>query len=181
MSLRYGLLGLLNYGKMTGYELSKAFNESLDFFWKAQSSQIYRELKGMEKENLLTSEIIFQTEKPNKKLYEITNLGKEEFIKWHKEDSLDEFYLHSAFLMRVFFSGERSAYENIKVLNDYKRKCYERIESYEKINDSIEKYSLKVDDKNPLYWELTSNFGQLYIKMCLAWAEESIKILEGKK
>ena len=39
MALKQGLLGLLNYGEMTGYELAKAFNDSLSFFWQAQTSQ----------------------------------------------------------------------------------------------------------------------------------------------
>ena len=42
MALKQGLLGLLNYGEMTGYELAKVFNDSLSFFWQAQTSQIYR-------------------------------------------------------------------------------------------------------------------------------------------
>ncbi len=48
MALKQGLLGLLNYGEMTGYELAKAFNDSLSFFWQAQTSQIYRELNQLE-------------------------------------------------------------------------------------------------------------------------------------
>ena len=41
--LKHGILGLLNYGSMTGYEINKAFKDSLSYFWNAQTSQIYRE------------------------------------------------------------------------------------------------------------------------------------------
>jgi len=44
MALKHGLLGLLNYKSETGYDLDKLFKQSLNFFWKAQTSQIYREL-----------------------------------------------------------------------------------------------------------------------------------------
>ena len=37
MSLKHGLLGLLNYGSMTGYELDKIFRDSLSFFWQAKT------------------------------------------------------------------------------------------------------------------------------------------------
>lgn len=74
MSLKHGLLGLLNYGKMSGYELNKTFNDSLYFFWKIQISRIYRELNHMEKTGWLTSETVFQTDKPNKRLYSLTDL-----------------------------------------------------------------------------------------------------------
>ena len=41
MSLRHGLLGLINYKPMTGYELNKEFEESLGHFWHVRSQQIY--------------------------------------------------------------------------------------------------------------------------------------------
>ena len=33
VSLRHGLLGLVNYEPMTGYVLTKEFERSLGFFW----------------------------------------------------------------------------------------------------------------------------------------------------
>lgn len=82
MSLKHGLLGLLNYGSMTGYELDKIFRDSLSFFWQAKTSQIYRELDTMECHGWLTSERIIQNDKPNKRVYTITDSGKEELGNW---------------------------------------------------------------------------------------------------
>ena len=48
--LRHGILGLLNYGSMTGYDITRTFRDSLHYFWNAQTSQIYRELQTL-KEN----------------------------------------------------------------------------------------------------------------------------------
>jgi len=47
MSLKHGILGLLTYSPMSGYDLMKAFDQSLKFFWYAQTSQIYRELESL--------------------------------------------------------------------------------------------------------------------------------------
>ena len=44
--LKHGILGLLNYHSLTGYEIMEVFRDSLNFFWSAQTSQIYRELGG---------------------------------------------------------------------------------------------------------------------------------------
>lgn len=79
MSLTYGILGFLSYGSMTGYDLAKAFGCSVNFFWNAQTSQIYRELGRMEGEGLVASELVLQTQRPNKKLYSITEKGRESF------------------------------------------------------------------------------------------------------
>lgn len=35
MSLKHGLLGLLNYGNMTGYDIDRTFKDSLFLFWQA--------------------------------------------------------------------------------------------------------------------------------------------------
>ncbi|MGL6120793.1 MAG: PadR family transcriptional regulator, partial [Fusobacteriaceae bacterium] len=117
MSLKHGLLGLLNYGEMTGYELDKIFKDSLNFFWQAQMSQIYKELTLMEKKGWLTSEIIIQTDKPNKKKYSITEAGKSEFKNWLiSYDIKSELEVKSPFLMRLFFSGDLPKEKVIKML-----------------------------------------------------------------
>lgn len=107
MSLKYGLLGLLNYGKMSGYDLDKVFKDSLAFFWRGQTSQIYRELGAMEKSGWITSEIEFQTDKPNKKWYSLTPDGKKELMNWlaSPEGAVEDMlHVRSPFLMRLFFA-----------------------------------------------------------------------------
>ena len=47
--LKHGILGLLNYHYLTGYEIIETFRDSLRFFWSAQISRIYRELQTLEK------------------------------------------------------------------------------------------------------------------------------------
>lgn len=180
MSLKHGLLGLLNYGRMTGYELDKAFKESLNFFWQAQTSQIYRELNAMEKLGWLTSEIVFQTDKPNKRQYSITDTGRLELENWLNEISLDsEFQIRSVFLMKLFFSGERNAEENIIVLKNYKKKCMDAMAALKETDNSIEHYRAGFGtNRQALYWGLTAAFGKSYVKMCFAWADDAIKILE---
>jgi len=115
MPLKHGLLGLLKYKSETGYNLDKSFKYSLGFFWKAQTSQIYRELNKMEKDGWLDSEMIIQVGKPNKKQYAITDAGQEELNRWlHNHESMEWITLRSEFLMKLFLSGDKSLEENIE-------------------------------------------------------------------
>lgn len=66
MSLSFGILGFLNYGPMSGYDIVKAFESSLQFFWHAQNSHIYLELKKLEKQGYICGEIVIQSDRPNK-------------------------------------------------------------------------------------------------------------------
>ena len=70
MSLSHGILGFLSYGNMTGYDLAKVFNSSVNFFWCAQNSHIYLELNKLEKQGYVSCEHIIQSDKPNKKLHQ---------------------------------------------------------------------------------------------------------------
>ena len=47
--LKHGILGLISTGDKTGYEIMTVFRDSLKHFWTAQTSQIYRELRTMER------------------------------------------------------------------------------------------------------------------------------------
>ena len=85
--LKHGILGLLNYGSMTGYEINKIFKDSLNYFWDAQTSQIYRELQTLKKNGWASDETIEQESKPDKKLFSITESGKQELKRWLSEEN----------------------------------------------------------------------------------------------
>ena len=60
MTLKHAILGLLNYEPMTGYDLKKTIDISINHFWPAVQSQIYTTLAKMEKEGWVTVETIPQ-------------------------------------------------------------------------------------------------------------------------
>lgn len=183
MSLKHGLLGLLNYGNMTGYELNKNFEESLGFFWQAQTSQIYRELISMEKIGWLTSNIVVQADKPNKRIYEITLSGKDELKKWLIEVPLSSrFNNRNTFIMKTFFSGGNEINVNLKRLCEYKDDCVLTLKNLEKADGIIEHYKGEVDKgEDCIYWSAAAEFGKMYIEMSLSWAEKIIGKLKRKK
>lgn len=180
MSLKHGLLGLLNYGSMTGYELDKAFKDSLSFFWQAQTSQIYRELNTMENLGWLTFEMIYQDDKPNKKLYSLTKEGHGELEKWLMESNEKEgVSVRNSFLMKIFFSGERNINENIQVLKNYRSRCEKELLSLSTVNGIVGSYAEKIENKEKvIYWGATAEFGCCYYEMCIKWANDMIKRLE---
>ena len=111
--LKHGILGLLNYGDMTGYEINAVFKDSLNYFWQAQTSQIYRELQALEKNGWITSKHVEQKNKPDKKILSITEEGKEELGRWLREEEASHL-MRSPLLMKTFFRGECSIEENIE-------------------------------------------------------------------
>lgn len=182
MSLSHSILGFLSYGSMTGYDLAKAFDSSIRYLWYAQTSHIYLELNKLEKKELVTCELIVQTEKPSKKLYSITDSGKREFFSWLSMENI-EFSKgnKNAFLMKVFFSGRQTPEQCIAMLNDFIRDCKTYVNEMKQVPQKIEEVGSLVDGSDPMYWELTVDFGSSYIKMCMDWADRCIKRLEKSK
>lgn len=82
MSLQFAILGLLEYKSMTGYDLKKIFDESINNFWAASLSQIYRELGTLENKGYLASVIQPQNDRLDKRIYNITEAGKAAFKEW---------------------------------------------------------------------------------------------------
>ncbi|MDR0616492.1 MAG: PadR family transcriptional regulator [Synergistaceae bacterium] len=182
MSLKHGLLGLLNYGSMSGYELDRAFKESLSFFWQAQTSQIYRELNAMERNGWLESERVIQDEKPNKRVYSLTLAGKEEFDRWLTNPEADikaAMAVRSAFLMRVFFAGEVDDAQVHIMFRDFRKTSLEAAVQLQTVSKSIAEYAELVnnDERRTKYWKIAALFGEIYYRAEIEWAEKAISIL----
>jgi PadR family transcriptional regulator, regulatory protein AphA len=101
MSLRHGLIGLLaREGPQTGYQLTKAFDRSVNFFWNALPGQIYPELA-----RLVDAGLIRQTGSGPRgaKKYEATAEGIAELRRWITEDEPSR-VIRNETLVRVFFA-----------------------------------------------------------------------------
>lgn len=180
MSLAHGILGFLSYGKMSGYDLSKAFGASAQFFWTAQNSQIYLELDKLEKNKLVKHKLVVQSDKPNKKLYSITDAGREEFLRWLAESNTgSDTDFKSAFLMKVFFSGNQTPAESIAMLKAFISDCNNYLSTMEPVPSSVEQFKDEVSTESRLYWEFSSDFATSYLNMCIQWAERCISRLEA--
>lgn len=180
MSLPFGLLGLLKYQDSTGYDLAKMFEDSLNSFWHAQSSQIYRELNRMEEKGWVTSRNVIQNARPNKKIYSITQDGLNALNEWVNERTMLFENPHDPLLIRVFF-GANSPEATLKTLKAYRDMCLSGLEKQAKnFQVSINNYKSTIPDgKNEsLYWQMTLDLGIAQAKANVQWAQECIEKLE---
>jgi DNA-binding PadR family transcriptional regulator len=167
---------------MTGYELDKEFKRSLGYFWFAKQQQIYRELDEMEKKGWLTSERIMQNEKPNKRVYSITNEGKAEFTDWL---NLPDSYMKNALqqkseiLLRVFFGSEADEDVTLKLLHRYREECVENIQNMENLKIELVAEESMYPPDVVKYWEMTVHSFEIMSKARLEWVDKSITLCEN--
>ena len=115
-TLKYAILGLLNRGPMTGYDIKKAFDDrALYNFWHAEHSQVYPELAKLVKEGLLEYETVITGEKLEKKLYRLTEKGAKDFHDWLIFDAEVDRTPKDTFRLRTYFydSMDKEEYLNL--------------------------------------------------------------------
>lgn len=187
MSLQHAVLGILTYSPMNGYSLNKIFDKSINYSWTASLSQIYRELGNLEKKGCVTSCIIQQEDKPDKKIYSITPEGEKMFNEWlgafpesFSSPKRDEF------MLRMFFGSKIGSDKLIVQLKRYieERENFKKLMSdgKEKII-GLGKIMKKVTDESSmdndkLYWRLIVNRALMTNQALIDWARECIEELE---
>ncbi len=80
MSLEHAILGFLNYHPYSGYDLKKIFDTSVQHFWPADQSQIYRTLNRLTEQGYAQVEKVDQENRPDRKVYHITADGRAELL-----------------------------------------------------------------------------------------------------
>lgn len=176
MSLKHGLLGLINHSNSIGYDIDKIFKSSLCFFWKAQTSQIYREINNLVNDGLIKEKLVIQEGKPNKKILSITDKGKEELIRWLLDNNSvkKETELRSSIMMKLFFHYNVSIDDTIEFLNSLK-------DAFLLVQKSLVESQAVIDVgknmKTKVYYQLCQNYGAHYAKSNLEWIDESLEVL----
>ncbi|WP_405565216.1 helix-turn-helix transcriptional regulator [Streptomyces sp. NBC_01180] len=99
------MLGLLSFGEeLSGYDLKKWSDWSLRFFyWSPSFSQIYGELKRLEKVGYVTSRMVAQeTGNREKRIYAITPEGMDAVQTWAREAPVEPPVLKHGVMLRIW-------------------------------------------------------------------------------
>ncbi len=179
MPLKHALLGFLSYQPMTGYDLKQHFDRSIYYFWNAKLSQIYPTLNQMREDGWLTMEVDYQEDKPNRKVYHITETGREEFQRWQQEPT-DMSPIREPFLIKVFFGGQLEKEEMLSQLRRQLALHQEQLAAYREtaqkaIEQNVEATGLV---REGVFWGLTLEMGVKYEQGWIEWCQEAIDRIE---
>lgn len=116
MSLEHAILGFLAAGPQTGYDLkTRCFDGTLSHAWTADQAQIYRTLDKLLARELVVDELIPQRGKPDRRIYAITDAGRETLAAW-LATPVDLPSPRDALLLRLHFAGEMAPEALVGVL-----------------------------------------------------------------
>lgn len=82
MALPHAIMTALIEDEMSGYDLARAFDSSVGFFWHASHQQIYRELRRLLDRGWVSCRREAQRGRPDRKLYALTAGGRAALDDW---------------------------------------------------------------------------------------------------
>lgn len=178
MPLSHAILGFLQYTPMSGYDLKKHFDGSIAHFWSATQSHIYRALENLESDGLVTSQLILQEGKPNRKQYQITGTGQTELRDW-LATPLPAEGPRAAWLIQVFFAHHLTNEEianlfekRIEYLRAHLSKC-------QLAQNTIDENARRVGVKRvQSLWQLTLDYGIDHYHNEIAWLEKTLPVVQ---
>lgn len=179
MSLKHAILGMLKYQPMTGYDLKGLFDRSIQHFWPADQSQIYRELSALADAGWAEMQVIEQDDRPDRKVYSITPAGREELTRWISTP-LPPAKHRSAELIQVFFAGERDDEDILAMFRAEAEWVRGALKRYEVVPELAAPYRESVgSEREWFFWMLTLEAGIATAEAHLRWVESVIERLES--
>ncbi len=125
--LKYAILGLLDKGNLSGYDITYRFQEEIGHFWSANHSQIYPELRKLTQEGFIEFETLIQGVKLEKKMYSITDKGRQELHGWLVQSMLIPQTLKDAFMLKAYFFSSMHLEEAKQQFLDQLKKRREKL------------------------------------------------------
>ena len=180
MSLKHAILGFLSFTPFSGYDLKKAFDRSVQHFWPANQSQIYRTLAELAEEGLVEKEIVERDERLDMKIYTITEAGRAVLHQWLSTPlpAQDD---REPFLIQVYFGGKLSDAELLGLLQHRLKLTEERLALYEAVYRASQNSPSKLNDPRAIFLSfLTLEAGYINNQSEAAWLRTAIERIETK-
>jgi PadR family transcriptional regulator AphA len=174
MSLDHAILGFLNYQPFSGYDLKKAFDTTVQHFWPADQSQIYRTLARLTEQGCIGMEKVEQATRPDRKVYHITETGRRELERWMAAaPPMDP--SRSAALVQVFFIGRLKDKQILAKFESFAAMMRGILKLYDKLPEGIEAFGGQIGSPRETYfWLSTLDLGKRTMRANLEWAEHII-------
>jgi DNA-binding PadR family transcriptional regulator len=165
MSVKYAILGLLHYKDMHGYRIKEVIENEFGFMWSINYGQIYPNLKQLEQEGLVTKVDVAQKNVPDKKLYSITEKGKETFAEWLNTAPERGMLIRDPFLLKFIFFSFGDNERSLEIIEDQMRIYHADLSSRR------HRYDHKQDENTNV--RLMRELGISLNEMMLAWLERA--------
>jgi DNA-binding PadR family transcriptional regulator len=175
MALAHAILAVLIKQPCSGYDLYKHFEGSVGFCWKASYQQIYRDLTRLEEQRFLRVQIIQQEQRPDKKVYSVTEAGKEYLTAWIVRPAQVN-TLKDDLLVKLFAGYLVPHRVIVTELEQHRQQHQQQLSTYQAIEQFYSQHSGTFSTERCFQY-ITLRYGMRQETGWLNWCEEALQFL----
>ena len=171
MSLRYLALGLLTQQPMSGYDIKRRLKPLAWLIGSPSFGNLYPILRSLLQDNLVMVEVLLHQNKPPRKIYTITQAGRQALQTWTEQPAAPRTTVLKTFVMRLILAGHftRSS------LAGYLRQRRSQVSDYQAaLNQSIQELGEPTD----LEHRLATDYGLAIANAELHWLDDVLDHLD---
>jgi PadR family transcriptional regulator AphA len=162
----YVVLGMLNIGARSGYEIKRFVELSARFFWAISPVQIYPELKRLEEAGLIRGSDD-QRGGRRRRLFELTPLGRETLRDWLRNEEDPTVEWRDKGLLKLFFADALGPEDSVELVRALRERAERLARSFRtEIVPAAEATSLA---QGTYYTALLARFGLEFNEWIVAW------------
>jgi DNA-binding PadR family transcriptional regulator len=150
----YVVLGMVRLGARSGYEIKRAVELSIRFFWTISQAQIYPSLKRLERAALIEGRAEPRGRRP-RRAYRITEAGEAALTQWLRRAEPMPFELRDIGLLKLFFADALDPQDALALLHAVRARSEQRVASLRE----IEPVGLLAEQHGEVYPLLTLRMG----------------------
>jgi DNA-binding PadR family transcriptional regulator len=174
LSTEFALLGFLRRQPMYGYEIHQQLSEAtgLGLVWRLKQSQLYALMTKLEREGFVTTTIEYQEARPPRKMFELTEAGRNAFQDWVQRPVAQGRKLRLDFLAKLYFARLEGPEVAARLIEQQRLACRNWLRQQEEETEAL-RY------EHPYDW-LVHKFRLGQIEAMLAWldtCQEALPVL----
>ena len=175
----YVILGMLSIEPhRSGYDIRKAVESSVSYFWRESYGQIYPTLKRLAAEGLIIPRPSTPQRRPERREYSLSAKGRACLREWlaapHRIQPP-----RSEFLLKLFFGRSASPQVCLQHIRQFHEDCKRLLASLREIEKQAPAYN--AGNPHLPFWLLTLSFGIALTRASIQWSESALAKLAGSK
>lgn len=115
--IQHFLLGILATQPLYGYQIKKICDAHFSQLRPMNYGSIYPNLRKLKERGLLIQKVDPQDNRPNRKVYTITEKGRREFQKWLHQPAVRQPVIQDEFTLKFLFSHEMDKQEALELID----------------------------------------------------------------
>lgn len=164
------LLGLLTSGPRHGYELYQELEQDLRAVWRIGLSQLYAQLKQLQEAGLVVAQTEPQPNRPPRKMYQVTDKGREVFLHWLRQPTPHLRLIRVEFLLRLYLFDRLSLPGIEQLVAAQRAVCREQADHFARV----------AAEAGGAFSQLVYEFRQGQMEAVIRWLDRCLEVQFGR-